>query len=58
MTSAGKTGFILIDLPTPVTTQNVDVLFNTLPPSFSLGFQLATAAGAAGRAVSLLITAS
>jgi hypothetical protein len=57
VTVNGKTGYIQIDLPGSVSSQNVDLFFNALPANFTLQFQVVGAAGA-GPAASVLTTSS
>jgi len=57
VTVNGKTGYIQIDLPGSVSTQNIDLFFNTLPPDLTLQFQVVGATGA-GPATSLFVKSS
>ena len=57
VTVNGKTGYIQIDLPGSVSAQNIDLFFNTLPPDFTLQFQVVGALGA-GPAASVFVKSS
>lgn len=57
VTVNGKTGYLQVDLPGTVSAQNIDLFFNTLPPDFTLQFQVVGALGA-GPAAALLVKSS
>jgi hypothetical protein len=57
VTVNSKTGYIQLDLPSAVSSQGLELFFNTLPPDFTLQFQVAGAAGI-GPITSVFISSS